>query len=397
MSANPLPTSNPGSRPSLPWRLGSTALMGATGAISRTLLYGFNDVEVIGLPGFMELLDRRKSVKDRKRGLITDSMIPSSGGFCRCDTASSRITTGGVLELTICVLRTSMFGPPPNLKRAFVPCSSRVVQIIDNQSSIRFLSTFFSLGQVLPTHRILHSSHGGLFQPTMTQAIRLLSSQPFAPSFLARPSFVSHESHFTTNGIDIHLAPSEDLDRKHSWVHAFPEGFVHQHRSLDMRYFKWGVSRMILESEPGPELVPMFINGTQKIMPEDRTFPRFLPRMGNKVTVAFGESIDTESAFGDLRGRWKELVSRHCGRTEGEGAVTIGSLDNAPQELKYGPEATALRIETTRRVRDEVSKLRRRLGHPDEDPSFAFAETWANEGAKPKYKSEVDGSLVRKK
>ena len=41
------------------------------------------------------------------------------------------------------------------------------------------LSTFFTLGQLLPTHRIMYSPHGGLFQPTITQAIRLLSRGPF--------------------------------------------------------------------------------------------------------------------------------------------------------------------------------------------------------------------------
>src|SRR4051794_29765156 len=46
----------------------------------------------------------------------------------------------------------------------------------------RATSSFFTLGQVLPTHRLAHSTHGGLFQPTMTQTVRLLSHGPFHTS-----------------------------------------------------------------------------------------------------------------------------------------------------------------------------------------------------------------------
>src|SRR5438046_2122853 len=51
----------------------------------------------------------------------------------------------------------------------------------DNYGTCRVLSAFFTLGQVLPTHRLGHSPYGGLFQPTMTQAIRLLSRGPCTP------------------------------------------------------------------------------------------------------------------------------------------------------------------------------------------------------------------------
>ena len=81
-------------------------------------------------------------------------------------------------------------------------------------------------------------------------------------------------------------------------MHIFPEGLVHQHPNLDLRYFKWGVARLILESEPAPDILPMFIDGTQKIMPENRTFPRFLPRLGKKVRVAFGEDVHPGVAVG---------------------------------------------------------------------------------------------------
>jgi monolysocardiolipin acyltransferase len=67
-------STDPPSSPSLPWRATSSVVMGITGAISRTFLYGFNKTEAIGLDRFLELLDSRKDVESRKRGLITGAL-----------------------------------------------------------------------------------------------------------------------------------------------------------------------------------------------------------------------------------------------------------------------------------------------------------------------------------
>jgi len=268
----------------------------------------------------------------------------------------------------------------------------------------RLFAGFFTYGQVLPTHRLKHSQHGGLFQPTFTEAIRLLSSPSTAlstpPSLSSDPSTAGYPtSHtpfpksFSTNGQDVVPSPSIHPINRHSWVHIFPEGAVHQHKSLDMRYFKWGVSRLILESEPMPDVVPMFIDGFQNVMPEDRTFPRFIPRIRNRIRVAFGDALDTEAVFGDLRKRWKELVERRrngLGRIDGEDV--LGELRD--EELRDGPEARAIRIEVARRVRDEVMKLRKQLGYADGDPTLGKAETWAKDKEGKRYRSAVDGSLI---
>jgi monolysocardiolipin acyltransferase len=64
------PNPNP-SCPSLPWRFASSLIMGLTGSLSRAFYYGLNNVEVVGLDGFLKTLDRRKDVDGRERGLIT--------------------------------------------------------------------------------------------------------------------------------------------------------------------------------------------------------------------------------------------------------------------------------------------------------------------------------------
>lgn len=57
-------------RPGLPWRLASTAVVGAVGALSRGFLLGLNRLEVTGLQNLLGTLDRRKT-QGRQRGLLT--------------------------------------------------------------------------------------------------------------------------------------------------------------------------------------------------------------------------------------------------------------------------------------------------------------------------------------
>ncbi len=66
-------------------------------------------------------------------------------------------------------------------------------------------------------------------------------SQPISPRAASLPDpFTAGELTYSTDGTDRRLAPSTYLRNRHSWVHIFPEGMVHQHASTDVRYFKWG-------------------------------------------------------------------------------------------------------------------------------------------------------------
>lgn len=161
-----------------------------------------------------------------------------------------------------------------------------------------------------------------------------------------------------------------------------------------MRYFKWGVARLILEPDVCPDIVPMWIEGNSAIMSEAREAPRWVPRVGKRCGVWFGGNVGGEvgegNGFRELRERWRGLVERKSGSEEGEGEREVGVLDD---ELRYGKEAVDLRIECTRRVRQEVLKIRRMSGLPDEDPKEGLVETWREEGSKEKGRMQ-DGSLV---
>ena len=128
-------------------------------------------------------------------------------------------------------------------------------------------------------------------------------------------------------------------------------------------------------------------------MHENRGWPRQMPRAGKKIRIAFGEKVDGERIFGDLRARWRRLV-----RLQKEALVKKGEkagleMGELMEGLKYGSEAVALRKEVTNLVRMEVLKVRRSLGYPDEDPKQGLVETWIEEGPTKRGKMQ-DGSWV---
>ncbi|KAI9844793.1 MAG: hypothetical protein M1830_007581, partial [Pleopsidium flavum] len=125
-------------------------------------------------------------------------------------------------------------------------------------------------------------------------------------------------------------------------------------------------------------------------MHESRQWPRFVPRAGKDISVTFGEKVDTESVFGDLRRKWARLKERDAEGVAG-GRREVGVLS---ERLKYGEEAVELRRECTRRVRGEVLRVRRGRGLADEDPKEGLVETWRAEGGKREGRMG-DGSWVR--
>ena len=142
-------------------------------------------------------------------------------------------------------------------------------------------------------------------------------------------------------------------------------------------------------------IIPIFIDGTQEVMHGSRTFPRFIPRAGRKIKIAFGDPVDGESIFGDLRARWQRLVKLQKEALVKHGKDTEWEMGELTEGLKYGSEAVALRMEVTDRVRREVLKVRRSLGYEDDDPKNGRVETWVEEGMEVKRKGRMkDGSWV---
>lgn len=108
--------------------------------------------------------------------------------------------------------------------------------------------------------------------------------------------------------------------------------------------------------------------------------------MGKRLSVTFGERV-REEVWEGFRDRWRRLREREGKKCSGELGV-LGS-----EGLRTGKEAAKLRMEVMLAVREELLKLRRERGWPDEDPKAGAVETYRVEGLKGKGRME-DGSWV---
>jgi monolysocardiolipin acyltransferase len=125
--------------------------------------------------------------------------------------------------------------------------------------------------------------------------------------------------------------------------------------------FRWGAARLVLEAEPAPLVVPVFISGLATVMPEERGAPTWLPRGGATVEVAFGEPADGRvvDAFRRRWGRLTEKVGVGRGVGDGVGAAEV--------EAELPREVHELRSEVAGWLREEVAKVRRARGWPEEE------------------------------
>ncbi|KAG2013359.1 tafazzin-PC [Coprinopsis cinerea AmutBmut pab1-1] len=142
--------------------------------------------------------------------------------------------------------------------------SSRTTRWALGASDIIFtnpvFSSFFRLGQTLETFR-----GQGIYQESVNTAIQKLNE-----------------------GSWVHLFGEGKVNQPDSYT-IDPEGYAHIPR------FKWGVGRIVMESSNLPVVIPMWLSGYDKLMPEGRPFPRkYLPRLGVRLSVTFGEPIPPE-------------------------------------------------------------------------------------------------------
>lgn len=201
----------------------------------------------------------------------------------------------------------------------------------------KFVSNFFTLGGVLSTERF----GKGPFQGSIDCGIKILSKN-------------GHKDGYS------------------SWMHVYPEAFVLQLQppyNNSMRYFKWGVTRMILESSKPPIIVPIFGTGFEKIAPEDETLPtwkHFINSWGATVNVTVGEPVQ-ENIIESYRREWQILISKYSKPND----------TDLSEELKFGSEAQDLRSRLASELRAQVSEVRKLNKElQQEDPRFQDHKWW---------------------
>lgn len=255
------------------------------------------------------------------------------------------------------------------------------------------LSWFFNLGKILGTKRF----GAGPFQSSLDAAIRILSPddtldleflplvrseekptllqelQTLTPvseqtALLARPLKPAPES---TNVL---LSKSPFIRTKTSWFHVFPEGFVlqlHEPHQNSMRYFKWGISRLILESTRAPVVVPIFASGFEKIAPEDAAdagISRWLPaNIGAEIHICIGDAF-SDDRIESYRKKWRDLCKKY---------IDPKNPTDLSEELRTGKKAQTLRSELAAEIREAVLGIRESLGvFRPEDGRFKDPAYW---------------------
>lgn len=164
----------------------------------------------------------------------------------------------------------------------------------ERQASNRGLLTYCNHISVLDEPTIWGTLPPSTFRNPRTVRWTLGASDIMFTNPLLSRFFRNGQCIETLRGGGIHQkAIDESISKLSSgdWVHLFPEGYVNVSTSTRLRRFKWGISRMLLEAEKMPVVVPIWITGFDKMMPEPREKPKWLPRFGNDVTINFGEPI----------------------------------------------------------------------------------------------------------
>ncbi|KAH9036452.1 acyltransferase-domain-containing protein [Lactarius pseudohatsudake] len=220
----------------------SAATVAAIGLSCKAYLHsGLCSISVRGLPHLLEALNSPE--RQNGQGLVTVSNHLS--------TLDDPLTWG--------ILPARMY------------LQSRMTRWTLGASDIMFtnpvFSAFFRKGQVLETFR-----GTGVYQPAIDTAIEKL--------------------------------------RAGAWIHLFAEGKVCQPHTYAtdpqtglarLRRFKWGIGRIVMETPRPPAIIPMWITGFDKLMPEGRHAPwKYLPRPGARLSVTFGAPVSPAAVLGAL-------------------------------------------------------------------------------------------------
>ncbi|CCC70830.1 hypothetical protein NCAS_0F03460 [Naumovozyma castellii] len=228
--------------------------------------------------------------------------------------------------------------------------------------SNKLLGYFFSLGQVLSTKRF----GVGPFQGSIDASIRLLS--PDDTINMNWTPWGQVKEYFAPAGYQPPVKRN-----KPAWVHVYPEGFVlqlHPPYANSMRYFKWGITRMVLEATRPPIVVPIFTTGFENIINEgskESFFKQIWKSIGTEINVTIGDPLD-DSIINLVREEWDDLVKKFY---DPEKPTDLST------RLKYGEEAQQLRSKVAAILRDNVAKIRdQERKFPPEDPRFKSPAWW---------------------
>ncbi|KAI8910133.1 acyltransferase-domain-containing protein, partial [Gorgonomyces haynaldii] len=139
-------------------------------------------------------------------------------------------------------------------------------------------------------------------------------------NWLANRFFSAAQGVPVVRGNGIHqpgMDKAVELLNKRQWVHLFPEARVNENPK-EMLPFKWGVGRLVMESQEPPIVVPFYHTGMQQVLPLQDGWSWL--RVGKQVDVVFGEPIDFAHP------RYSKFMCRTSGLDEKQQRQAITSL-----------------------------------------------------------------------
>ncbi|KAF9008798.1 acyltransferase-domain-containing protein [Cyathus striatus] len=258
----------------------STATVAAVGLTCKAFLNsGMCSITVRGLPTLVAALEHSDTSRKNGQGIVTVSNHIS--------TLDDPLAWG--------VLPIRYYCNPKTTRWAL-----GASDIIFTNS---LFSTFFRLGQTLETCR-----GQGIFQPAVDSAIDKLNEG--------------------------------------GWVHLYGEGKVNQPSTYQtdqfgrasLPRFKWGVGRILMEAEIPPVIIPMWLTGFDRLMPEGRSFHyKYLPRMGAQLSITFGDPIPPHTLLDAL-----SRIKRDVMDSGNDAPIDSWPADSAVHKPRIRKQVTAL-------------------------------------------------------
>lgn len=90
------------------------------------------------------------------------------------------------------------------------------------------------------------------------------------------------------------------------WIKIFPEGRI-TFNDTDWVKFRWGIGRLISETEKTPLVLPYWHCGMEKILSVDQFASNVVPKVGQKITLVIGSEIELSDVVKEMRDDKKDL------------------------------------------------------------------------------------------
>lgn len=254
-------------------------------------------------------------------------------------------------------------------------------------------SAFFRAGQVIETFR-----GNGVYQPAVEEAISKLNDGRwvcFSVPILFLLIGAQQLATYSITGSHVPRGQSQStVSEPRGWVIPLQMGNVSPHfRSLSQLpvvqtptiMFR---GRILMDAETLPTIIPIWLSHFDKIMPESRSFPRFIPRLLGprqqpqpvRPTITFGEpftfSKGTLERLNEYRLKRPSLSSRIPLGTSGGVAVgTEGTLRLIRDAVPSGMIAHHLDAAGVLKLRSDLtSELQYALGALGESAQMTEAQ-----------------------